>query len=214
MAVQNIASVEVKGHFNEWGIKANEYNFSIGTSSFSTLDYPTLVTKVNLKRAGAQEQEIVSLSTKMRNRNKAISELGSLLADLGALAKKYKNDKGSEEQSLGFSPEALEGLKLISTSWKNIYDGEGDDKKYKGIEITINKYTKNFYSGSDTSVFNYDYEFLNQRTKSLVDQLNNETQNDMNRLQSIVTKRDESYSTATSLLKNSRDTIGTVIKNI
>jgi hypothetical protein len=50
--------------------------------------------------------------------------------------------------------------------------------------------------------------------KSEIDGLNNESQTDMTRLQSLVDRRDESYSTATDLMTSISDTRSNVIRNM
>lgn len=52
------------------------------------------------------------------------------------------------------------------------------------------------------------------RVKSEIDGLNNEAQADMTRLQSLVDRRDESYSTATNLMTIISDTRANVIRNM
>ena len=50
--------------------------------------------------------------------------------------------------------------------------------------------------------------------KSEIDGLNNKSQTDMSRLQSLVDRRDESYSTATNLMTNVSDTRSNLIRNL
>ena len=57
-------------------------------------------------------------------------------------------------------------------------------------------------------------EYFVQRVKSKIDGLNNESQTDMTRLQSLVDRRDESYSTATNLMTDISDTRSNLIRNL
>jgi uncharacterized coiled-coil DUF342 family protein len=57
-------------------------------------------------------------------------------------------------------------------------------------------------------------EMFIQKTKSKIDTLNNESQTDMTRLQSLVDRRDESYNTATTLMTNVSDTRSNAIRNL
>ena len=50
--------------------------------------------------------------------------------------------------------------------------------------------------------------------KSMIDGRNNESQLDMNRLQSLVDRRDESFSTATNLMSAISDTRSNLIRNL
>jgi len=60
----------------------------------------------------------------------------------------------------------------------------------------------------------YEVEEWIQRVKSKIDALNNESQTDMSRLQSLVDRRDESYSTATNLMTAVSDTRSNLIRNL
>ena len=53
-----------------------------------------------------------------------------------------------------------------------------------------------------------------QNVKSKIDSLNNASQTDMSRLQSLVDRRDESYSTATNLMTSISDTRSNLIRNL
>ncbi len=56
--------------------------------------------------------------------------------------------------------------------------------------------------------------WLGASQKADDDGLNNEAQTDMTRLQSLVDRRDESYSTATNLMASISDTRANVIRNM
>ena len=53
-----------------------------------------------------------------------------------------------------------------------------------------------------------------QKCKSKIDGLNNQSQTDMSRLQSLVDRRDESFSTASTLMTAISDTRGNLIRNL
>ena len=53
-----------------------------------------------------------------------------------------------------------------------------------------------------------------QLIKSRIDGLNNASQTDMSRLQSLVDRRDESFSTATNLMSAISDTRSNLIRNL
>ena len=52
------------------------------------------------------------------------------------------------------------------------------------------------------------------RCKNDIDTLNNDSQRDMTRLQSVVDRRDESFSAATNLMTSVSDTRSSLIKNL
>ena len=53
-----------------------------------------------------------------------------------------------------------------------------------------------------------------QLVKSKIDSCNNQSQTDMTRLQSLVDRRDQAFTTATELMTNVSDTRGNLISNI
>ena len=57
-------------------------------------------------------------------------------------------------------------------------------------------------------------EELVQLVKSKIDSFNNQSQTDMTRLQSLVDRRDQSFSAATDLMTNVSDTRSNLISNI
>ena len=59
-----------------------------------------------------------------------------------------------------------------------------------------------------------DIEFFIQMVKSKIDSLNNASQTDMSRIQSLVDRRDESFSTATNLMTSISDTRSNLIRNL
>jgi uncharacterized coiled-coil DUF342 family protein len=57
-------------------------------------------------------------------------------------------------------------------------------------------------------------EYWLQMVKSKIDSLNNEANKDMTRLESLVDRRDEAYSTASDLMNKVSDTRSTLIGNL
>ncbi|MBR2938864.1 MAG: hypothetical protein IKC15_03260 [Kiritimatiellae bacterium] len=57
-------------------------------------------------------------------------------------------------------------------------------------------------------------EYWLQMVKSKIDSLNNEANKDMTRLESLVDRRDEAYSTASDLMSKVSDTRSTLIGNL
>ena len=53
-----------------------------------------------------------------------------------------------------------------------------------------------------------------QKVKSKIDALNNEAQKDMTRLESLVNRRDEAFSTASDLMSKIGDTRSNAIRNM
>ena len=60
----------------------------------------------------------------------------------------------------------------------------------------------------------YEVEEWLQRVKSKIDSLNNQSEKDMSRLQSLVDRRDEAFTTASNLMSEISDTRGNTISNM
>ncbi|MBR0504308.1 MAG: hypothetical protein IJJ84_02795 [Kiritimatiellae bacterium] len=151
------------------------------------LDFQDLIVKVAKNRALTVEGEINPLSTRIRARNKILDELGEALAALSATQAAFASDSsGDDKKTVSFSAAASQGLAAI---------GEN-------------------YSSGDHEVKKKEVERLVQLVKSKIDGFNNQSQTDMSRLQGLVDKRDQSFSTATDLMTNVSDTRGTLIQNL
>ena len=155
--------------------------------SFGTerMDFQDLMVAVAEKRAVTVEGEVTPMSVRMRDRNKFLDELGSALADLTAAeAALPANAKGSDTSS-----RALESTTLDTC-----------EKAYGKRPST-----------NDSKQW---LEYHIQMVKSKIDGLNNAAQTDMSRLQSLVDRRDESYSTATNLMTAISDSRSNLIRNL
>ena len=178
-----------------WGVKAGDYNVTLNSDT-STMDFQDLMVKISKNRAVAVEGEVEPLTVRIQQRNKRLEELSEALAELTKIQTSFDSDaEGSTACSndVAFSESTAQVLRDIGYAydggWKSIGDG-----KY-----IINKQT---------------CEAVLSRVKSEIDGLNNEAQADMTRLQSLVDRRDESYSTATNLMTSISDTRSNVIRNM
>ena len=161
--------------------------FSDYTINGKAVDFQDLMVSIAERRAVTVEGEVTPLSGRIKARNKSLEALGNALADL------------TREQA----------------SFK------GDDAGDKRSELEISQTTKNTLA-SEIGNLNFDnkkmlkreVEEWIQRVKSKIDALNNESQTDMSRLQSLVDRRDESFSTATTLMTAISDTRSNLIRNL
>lgn len=150
------------------------------------VDFQDLLIAVAEKRAISIENQILPLSTNMRRRNSKLDDLGRALSDLSKYQAHYKSDENNSVTQ-SFSTEGARAMaELLGTS---------------------------FAAGNHT-LSKSNCEYYTQRVKSAIDSLNTQSQNDMTRLQSLVDKRDESYSTATSLMRSVSETRSNLIKNL
>ncbi len=151
------------------------------------VDFQDLLTKLSKNRAVTVEAEIGPLSTRIRNRNKMMDKLGAALSILsGAQARFSSDDSGSSSTNVTLSSDAAEALKFCG----------------KNYSAGVHSLTKSVV------------EELVQLVKSKIDACNNQSQTDMTRLQSLVDRRDQSFSTATELMTDVSDTRGNLISNI
>ena len=149
------------------------------------VDFQDLMVLVAEKRAVAVESEVMPMSVRMRTRNSDLDLLGKCLAELTAAQATLPSDaKGSDTCRYTFSGEVVTRVKVLTTK-----------------ELT-NSATKE------------QIEYFLQMVKSKIDSLNNASQTDMSRIQSLVDRRDESFSTATNLMTSISDTRSNLIRNL
>ena len=151
-----------------------------------TVDLQDVTIIVAERRATSVEGEVAPLSTRIQNRNKKLEDLGNVLADLTKLQSQFPSDaKGSDRKG---------SLQQSSFAILNEVFGSLD---FSNLQMT-----------------KYEVEEWLQKVKSKIDALNNEGQKDMTRLQSIVDRRDEAFSTASDLMSEISDTRASLIRNL
>lgn len=148
------------------------------------VDFQDLMVKITEKRATAIEGEVNPLSKRIRNRNSELDLLGAALACMSDYSAQFTDDK--KKASANISDEAKRGLELVGITV------ESGSQEHSQSEV--DKWT--------------------QLLKTAIDTRNNKTSQDMSRLQSLVDRRDESYSTATSLMQAIGDARSSLIKNL
>lgn len=147
-------------------------------------DFQDLMVAVSERRAVAVEGEVAPMATRIRNRNIWLDELGAALADLSRLQAAFKSDDDGDKQRDSMSENTAATI-----------------KKLTGNDPTRNEHKKWV-------------EYYIQRIKTEIDGQNNHAQKDMSRLQQLVDRRDESYSTATNLMTAVSDTRSNLIRNL
>ena len=168
-----------------WGLKFGEYNIN-GVQ----VDLQDLMVTVSEQRAIAIENEVAPLSTRIRKRNEKLDALGKLLAKLTEAQASFKSDAKGDEKvwvDLRGMDLAIQALAL-----------ENDNVLKAGVIVLEKRQVEKYI----------------QYTKSKIDAYNNEAQLDTSRMQSLVERRDEAFTTASDLMKNISDTRGTLIRNL
>ena len=196
---------------NRWGVKAGDYNVTLNSKT-DTMDFQDLLVKFSKNRAVAVEGEVNPLTVRINQRNKRLDELGEVLSELTKIQTEFESDDvgdrdmhswmsnktGAVLESLGYTP------KYYASKSDRPNDTDERADFYKAGWAGENSYSANKKT----------IEGMLSRVKSEIDGLNNEAQTDMTRLQSLVDRRDESYSTATNLMTSISDTRSNVIRNM
>lgn len=152
-----------------------------------SVDFQDLMVTISEHRAVAVEGEVTPLSGRIKARNKSLEALGNALADLTREQASFKGDDAGDKRS------DLEISQTTKSTLANLIGNLNfDNRKMLKREVE---------------------EWL-QKVKSKIDALNNESQTDMSRLQSLVDRRDESFSTATTLMSAISDTRSNLIRNL
>ena len=208
----SIEMVEVGNIHDRWGVKAGNYNVTLNGST-DRLDFQDLMVQFSKFRAVVVEGEVEPLSTRMQQRNERLEELGEALAELTKVQASFDSDaEGNRDMTGWLSNET--GVVLESLGYKaSVYATEKEWNKYDDDE-RADFYKAGWRTESQYSMNKKTLEGMLSRVKSEIDALNNEAQTDMTRLQSLVDRRDESYSTATNLMTSISDTRSNVIRNM
>ena len=164
---------------SSWGATFGDYFY--GTAK---TDFQDLMVGIAANRATSVEGEVMPLTTRIKNRNAYLEELGEALADLTRLQTAFKSDDPGDKQR--------ETMK--DSTYQTIYKLQGTYPTKKEYKQWVEYYLK--------------------LVKNKIDALNNEGQKDMTRLQSLVDRRDEAFSTASTLMSSISDTRGNLIRNL
>lgn len=180
-----------------WGVSGAEY-----VVDGVKVCFQDLMVVVTEQRAATIEKEVEPMSTRMTSRNKRLESLGNALSDLSGIEASFKSDDDGGVWSLDYLKQPSEATRAVLDSLESGLYGHGTSGKGDGKGKTGYYVTK---SNCEKAI---------QLVKTQIDKLNNEASADMTRLQSLVDRRDESYSTATSLMQKIADTASALIKNL
>jgi len=177
-----------------WGaITFNDYTFD-----GRMVDFQDLMVAVAEKRAVTVEGEITPMSVRMRMRNTNLDRAGALLAIFTKAQANFDNEDDGDKLTDVRGIEA-DQYALLSEAYRKTGGTPPEPMTYSWAN-----------SGWSKSRI----EGMIQALKSMIDSMNNASQTDMSRLQSLVDRRDESYSTATNLMTSISDTRSNLIRNL
>ena len=171
-----------------WGASFGDYNYvKWDDSKKARFDFQDLMVEISQNRAVTIEGEVEPLSTRIMNRNKTLDKLGEALADLTKLQSQFDSEaKGSDREGT-----------LTTASYQTLQEVFGDQVNFSNLKMKKSE-----------------VEYWLQMVKSKIDSLNNAAEKDMTRLESLVDRRDEAYSTASDLMGEVSDTRSTLISNL
>ena len=196
---------------SRWGVKAGDYNVTLNSKT-DMMDFQDLLVKFSKNRAVAVEGEVEPLTVRINQRNKRLDELGEVLSELTKIQTEFESDdKGDRDMHSWMSSKT--GAVLESLGYTPKYYATENDRP-KDNEDRADFYKAGWAGENCYSANKKTLEGMLSRVKSEIDSLNNAAQTDMTRLQSLIDRRDESYSTATNLMTSVSDTRSNVIRNM
>ena len=206
-----IDMVEIGNIENRWGVKAGDYNVTLNAKT-DMMDFQDLLVKFSKNRAVAVEGEVEPLTVRINQRNKRLDELGEVLSELTKIQTEFESDDTGDRDMHSWMSNTT-GAVLESLGYTPKYYATEDDRP-KDNEDRADFYKagwagENCYSANKKTIAG-----MLSRVKSEIDSLNNAAQTDMTRLQSLIDRRDESYSTATNLMTSVSDTRSNVIRTM
>ena len=198
----------------KWG-KIEFYDYSMRVDGKTVrMDFQDLMIAISENRAVAVEREVTPMTTRIRARNAYLDKLGSALAELTKIQAGFdSDDSGAQDMGSWMSDTTgallRDKLGFPCTTYNSIGDRPDDTHREGFYKAKWMITTGSSYSANKMTI-----EGMIQKVKSTIDGLNNESQTDMSRLQSLVDRRDESYSTATNLMTAISDTRSNLIRNL
>ena len=177
-----------------WGVSFSDYKVD-----GKQVDFQDLMIAISEKRAVTVEGEVTPLTTRIRHRNTELDKLGSLLAIFTKTQADFPSDaSGSDRKSVSG---------ITSDQWSLLREayvrrGGSDPGSTWDDGFANSNWTKSSVEG------------MIQALKSMIDARNNKAQTDMTRLQQLVDRRDESFSTASTLMTAVSDTRSNLIRNL
>ena len=206
-----IDMVEIGNIESRWGVKAGDYSVTLNSKT-DVMDFQDLLVKFSKNRAVAVEGEVEPLTERIQQRNKRLEQLGEVLSELTKIQTEFESDDTGDRDMHSWMSNKT-GAVLESLGYSPSYYAKESDRP-KDNEERADFYKVGWNGDNQYSANKKTIEGMLSRVKSEIDALNNEAQTDMTRLQSLVDRRDESYSTATNLMTSVSDTRSNVIRNL
>jgi len=171
---------------SEWGIAVYDYSMS-----GKAVDLQDIATYVSQRRAMAIESEVEPMQKLIERRSQKLDNYGVVLATLTDMQSQFSDESTTTATA------------TLPSSQISLNEAQ---EVFAQLGITITSLTLSFGKAQTDGCV--------QRLKTLIDEANNTQQKDMTRLQALVDRRDESFTTATSVMTAISDTRSTLMKNL
>ena len=190
---ENITTVPLVGESvsHRWNVTAVEYDAGGGR-----VDFQDLLVSVAEQRAFEIEGEIEPLAVRVQSNNRRLEKMGKVLAELSSCSTKYDTeDDPNPSQTIKPSNDFIDVARDL-----HFHHGNGGSSSWS--------------YGSSYSFYKADCDEATQLVETEEDRLNNQSSLDTSRLQSIVSYRDQTFQTASSLMTDVNDTRSRTIQNM
>ena len=181
-----------------WTITPVEYWVPVkgvdGTVKTEKVDFQDLMVNVAEQRAAILEAEVDPLAKRIKARNTKLEQIGMALSELSGVSAEFEDEKELESHE-AFGDAAI----AIFEEVYKIAGGSAPSDLTATGKHTITK------SSIDD---------VTQKLKTWSERLNNDSQLNMSRMQTLVEHRDQSYNTATTMMNHISDARGFTIKSM
>ena len=194
--MSNYIETNAIGGFKVYGQQMVEYSVE-GTNG---KDFASAIAMASLAESTAIEVEADAFAAVVRSRQRKISELGDALAILSQAISTMKTGSG---QTSSDTSDSIQALKTAQTYLSRY-----------GLSLPLSIVDIDQPSIHICTVTRGDAERARANTEYAIDMENNDMQQDMITLQGLISKRDNSFSTASKVLKKVSSTTTSIIKSI
>ncbi len=173
--------------FKVYGLQMVDYT----VQGVAGRDFGTAIAIAALAESTAIETETNAYASVLRARQRKLSEIGDALAVISQAIATMKTGSGQQSGDLSHA------LPALDTASANL-------QKY-GVSLPVN---------SDHQITRGNAETARNDAQYALDMENNDMQQDMVTLQGLISKRDNSFSTAAKVLKKVNSTGNSIIRSI
>lgn len=180
-----------------WGLDPVQYVMTEDKVS-QLIDFQDLMINISLQRAAVLEGEVQPLAQRVEMRNKKLNAIGNAISELSNISPKFNTkDADPYVDSASFSQPSV-----------NVY------KEVYALAGLTCPSSLQYVQPSSGRIYKSTVDEATQKLKSWSERLNNDSQLNMQRMNTLVSHRDQTNNTATSMMNHISDVIGFVIKSM